>query len=103
MEIAKKDPAANILVLCDDADVFGLLLHFYKAEQLDKNPEIVPTVLALHALTGCDSVASTYGIGKATAISVAKKGFRLDKLVRESFAIPDIVEQASAFMGACFG
>ena len=32
--IAKRDPAANILVLCDDTDVFALLLYFYWNEKL---------------------------------------------------------------------
>jgi len=43
--------------------------------------DIVPSVLALHALTGCDSVAATYGIGKTKAIKVSRQGQAFDQLV----------------------
>ena len=39
-------------------------------ETAHKHADIVPSVLALHALTGCDSVAATYGVGKTTTIAI---------------------------------
>ena len=35
---------------------------------------ILTNILQLHAITGCDTVAQTYGIGKPTAISALEKG-----------------------------
>jgi len=73
-------------VVSDDTDVFALLLYFYWNEKLQStmtmqspikglccidiketsriHSDIVPSVLAIHAITGCNSVAATYGIGK---------------------------------------
>ena len=81
------------VVICDDTDVFVLLLHFVstgdiKAHVLmqstslesnnvtdinatfEKHEAIVPNILAAHALTGCDTVGTYFGIGKATVIKV---------------------------------
>ena len=42
--------------------------------------DILLSVLALHALTGCDSVVASYGIGKTKAIKVSGQGHALDQL-----------------------
>ncbi len=94
ISVAKEDPGSRVSVVCDDTDVFALLLHFYSLEKLessltmqspvhgrscidmketaDTNSDIIPQILALHALTGCDSVAARWN-WKNTAIAVAKK------------------------------
>ncbi|KAG0712182.1 hypothetical protein GWK47_019033 [Chionoecetes opilio] len=72
-------------------------------ETARKHSAIVPELLALHALTGCDSVAATYGIGKTKAIAVARKGYTLDQLGKSLANIVEVTEQAAAFMGACYG
>ena len=78
------------IVVADDTDVFLLLLHFCNTKDIrchvlmaspisgrtvidiaatvDKHKCIIPNLLAAHALTGCDTVACTFGIGKATGI-----------------------------------
>ena len=75
----------SIIVISDDADVFILLAHFYIHEKLTfqlsmqgtnpsrtlvdiaatdaKHQEIIPYLLAAHALSGCDTVAHMWGIG----------------------------------------
>ncbi len=40
----------------------------------EANKSIVPGLLAAHAISGCDTVASYYGIGKGKALKVLKKG-----------------------------
>ena len=69
-----------IRVLCDDTDVFVLLLHFYSLMKtscplimesffkdrqcidikatVTKHKDIIPHILAAHALSGCDTVAA---------------------------------------------
>ncbi|KAG0718792.1 hypothetical protein GWK47_051785 [Chionoecetes opilio] len=86
IHLAKEDPESHVRVVCDDTDVFALLAYHYLSEKLQssltmqspiigrscidvketarKHSAIVPELLALHALTGCDSVAATYGLGK---------------------------------------
>ena len=80
-------PAAQnkvcIKVICDDIDVFALLLHHYNMNSLKckvymegtslkrnifaigatvaKDKEIVPKLIAVHVLTGCDTV-SYFGV-----------------------------------------
>jgi len=75
-----------IKVISDDTDVFVMLVHYYQKCSLTCTPlmksnskaktltDIVATVkqhtdiacqlLAAHAFTGCDTVASMFGIGK---------------------------------------
>ena len=85
----------SINAICEDTDVFILLCHFCNSEEwnakvfmngltkdssttisinktVKKHKSIVPSILAAHALTGCDSVSKLYGIGKAKAISALK-------------------------------
>ena len=83
--------------MSDDADIFAELLHFryygaftakhvYMESPLrgravididatvQNNISIIPGLLAAHVLSGCDSVASYYGIGKGIALKVLRAG-----------------------------
>ena len=82
--IVAENGASNICVVCDDTDVFVLLIHFYCREKLDcnvsmespiagrsvidikatanKHRDIADNLPGLHALTGCDSTSYIYGI-----------------------------------------
>ena len=85
------------VVIADDTDVFVLLVHFKHASSLgdgpiymesplqqrgvididatvEKNRSIIPGLLAAHALSGCDTVASYYGIGKGKVLKVLRGG-----------------------------
>ena len=64
---------------------------------------IIPAILPLHALTGCDSVAATYGLGKTKAITVARKGYTLDLLGQPMADNDKVVKQATVFIAACYG
>eukprot|EP00745_Piridium_sociabile_P037812 TRINITY_DN68984_c0_g1_i6.p1 TRINITY_DN68984_c0_g1~~TRINITY_DN68984_c0_g1_i6.p1 ORF type:complete len:1121 (+),score=248.01 TRINITY_DN68984_c0_g1_i6:81-3443(+) len=119
------DPDARVLALADDTDVFVLLLFFYGHCSLNsaiymqspvygrhcidinathlKHSAIVPDLLAIHALSGCDSVAATYGIGKTTALKVASKGHRLNFLGDLTVDVTQVVKQATEFMAASYG
>ena len=119
------DPGARVLVLADDTDVLVLLLFFYGECALSsaifmqspvygrhcidisatylRHSAIVPDLLAIHALSGCDSVAATYGIGKTTALKTATKGLRLNLLGDLTVDIKQVVKQATEFMAACYG
>ena len=76
------------IVVADDTDIFVLLLHFCHtgeirsktymqrtdkgssskvmdiAATLANHKPIIPNLLAAHGLTGCDTVASYFGLGK---------------------------------------
>ena len=94
--IAQHEIASSLLddksvhVVCDDTDVLALLIHFYRSHckgstMIMSSPikdravidikataaahsDIAPDVLAIHGLSGADTVSSLYGIGKATAL-----------------------------------
>jgi len=125
IHIAKEDSESTVSVVSDDIDVFALLLYFYWSEKLQPtmtmqspikgrscidiketsriHSDIVRSVLALHALTGCDSVAATYGIGKTKAIKVSRQGHALDQLDQSTADFTDVVKQSTDFMAACCG
>ena len=86
-------------VLSEDTDVFVLLIHFYKhfspscqifmapfqlgskvislAKTVDENLSIVPSLLAGHGLSGCDTVAAYSGIGKKTLVKVLRQKIQI--------------------------
>ena len=91
-----------LVIVADDTDVFVLLLHYRHAGALHANSvymqspiqnrtvididatvenhlSVVPHLLSAHALTGCDTVASYYGIGKGMALKVLKAGILIHK------------------------
>ena len=70
------------------------------------NLSIVPGLLAAHALTGCDTVASFYGIGKGKALKVLKSGNYKLSLIGDT-GLPmaqygKLIEEASRFLLACY-
>ena len=80
----------SINVICDDTDVFVLLMYFYNEKCLycivimerpvacrsvidigasaAQHKEVVKQLPKDHALTGCDTVSYIYGIDKVTAL-----------------------------------
>lgn len=92
----------QVNVISDDTDVFLLLLHYYYNEGLSipmymespirgrllidikttvqKHRDIVPDLLAAHALSGCDTTACHFGIGKCKVVKVLEKGHSLSLL-----------------------
>lgn len=92
----RNNETSDITVISDDTDVFILLLHYYHSgsmknritmespikertvidigKTVEKHVSIVNELLPAHALTGCDTVACCYGVGKGTALKVLKVG-----------------------------
>lgn len=120
-----QDPQARVSVIADDTDVFVLLLHHYAAQHLQcpmimqspihgrscvdipatvkQHADIIPQILALHAISGCDTVAATYGVGKVSAISVAKKGITLNSVGKVDCDLDQVEAEATTFIVACYG
>ena len=115
--------AKCVSVICDDTDVFLLLLHFYNLCKLKcslfmegtseertivdigatvkKHQTIVPYLLAAHAISGCDTVPYCYSIGKGSVLKALSKGVKLEKLGERNEPLPDMIKEATAFMGEC--
>ena len=56
-----------------------------------------------HALTGCDTVACCYGVGKGSALKVLKDGNSLSLLGVIDVPMESVIVQATRFMSACYG
>ena len=89
-------------VISDDTDVFTLLCYHHQKRGssarvmmepsvnervcvdisaiVKKHSNIIPQILAIHAIGGFDTVAASYGIVKLKAIATSDKGFLLDSL-----------------------
>ena len=115
----------TIHVICDDTDVFVLLVHFVASEGLrskiflvptrptrntinigatvNKHAEIAKYLLPLHALTGCDTVSTLYEIGKVKALKILKQGHHTPLLGDNEQYEEDLETQAVAFIAKCYG
>ena len=118
--------AHTALVVADDTDIFVLLLHFcYHGEisgtvlmaspvhgravldinaSVEKHQAIIPDLLAAHALTGCDTVAPYFGIGKGTALKILRRSqYSLAYLGNVGIPMLQVTNQATLFVLACYG
>ena len=119
------DETTMIDVVCDDTDVFVLLLHFFRQENIttnirmvgtssnrkvvdikatsEKNADIVKHILpASHVISGCDTVSQFFGIGKGT-VKTLKAKYTLENLGNVEADFDQVVEEATGFVGACYG
>ena len=114
-------------VLSDDSDVFALLIFWYNRTGITapvymESPkhstktcvdikqsalgcvDIVGNILQVHAITGCDTVNSFYGIGKPTALAAARTGeYLLTELGSLNASINDVITEGTKFISACYG
>ena len=114
-----------IKIICDDTDVFLLLLPYYYYSSLDctvlmegtstdhkmcdirdtvqAHEHIIPDLLAAHALTGCNSTAYMWGLGKATTVKVLGKGYTLRKMGDTEADIYSVISEATRYVCPCYG
>ena len=115
----------HVTILADDTDVYALLLYHYLQQDLqtpmvmespikertvvdicatvEKHRGIVPAILAGHALSGCDTVAACFGVGKGKMLKVLNSGIPLGKIGNIQANWSDVMKQATKFTAACFG
>ena len=120
--------AKKVLVVADDTDIFVLQLHLCCQGDIpastsvlmvspirdravidinatvDLHRDIIPDLLAAHGLTGCDTVATYFGIRKAAALRVLTSGVHALTYVGDRRRIlTEITAQATPFILACYG
>ena len=116
------------LIVADDTDVFVLLLHFCCKEDIpasmsvlmispihgrsmtdinatvNQYHDIILNLLAAHGLTGCDTVAPYFGIGKSVALNVLRSGVHsLSHIGDTNCTLSDIMSQATPYILNCYG
>ena len=130
---AIEEGATCVKFISDDTDVFVLLLHFYIEQSLsatvffeetgsnrnvtdirktaEKQKDVVPSLLAAHSLSGCDSMPKLYGfcpcckntrcnIWEKQVLMLFKKGKRLMLLTMAS-PTQQICQKSGAFFKLC--
>ena len=118
--------AKSVLIIADDTDVFVLLCHFVynnviKGQVRMASPkrdrsvidinatvflhkDVMSNLLAAHGLTGCDTVATYFGIGKLTVTKVIRNNtHNLDALGNTNGTLLDALKPATAFVLSCYG
>ena len=125
LSITNEGETCTIKVIADDTDVFVLLLYYYNKYNLDfcivmedtskdrkcvdikatvqKHKEIIPKLPSAHSLSGCDTVAQCWGIGKAKVVKVLQTGVQITSVGDTAANLPDILCEATAFTAACYG
>ena len=68
-----------------------------------KHRDIMKNLLPAHALSGCDTTAWHFGIGKCTVIKVLKDGYDLSPVGNVDAPLLKVIAQATHFISACYG
>ena len=112
-------------VISADTDVFVLLCSMYLEKSwsaaevymqdfnsntnvisikktVEKNKDIIPSLISLHALTGCDTGPQLFGIRKGKAHNVVKK-IPLTSLGNEAADYDEFIEEGKRFVPQCYG
>lgn len=125
LKVAIDEGAQCVKIICDDTDVFILLMHYYHLfkwncdvlmvgtsgerrvisiqEAINQHEGDVDSLLALHALSGCDTVPQMSGIGKKKALNALRKGNILSNLGNIDSPLQSVVNEACQFIAACYG
>ena len=116
-----------VLVVADDSDIFVLLLHFCHQGRIsckvlmvspiqgrsilhftsaaEEHSSIVPDLLAVYAVTWCDTVTSYFGVGKGGAMKCLRHCQLSLSLLgnTDGLLFSEVVDQATRpFVVACY-
>ena len=119
-----KANADNILVVADDTNIF-VLCHFIfntiRSQVKMVSPEkgrkmtdinctvlehmdVMDNLLATRGLSGCDTVATYFNIGKTTALKIlGRNAYPLNAFDNMDRSLQDATQQATPFILSCYG
>lgn len=123
--IFKEKKQTVVKVLSNDTDVFVLLCsHFLKFnwsslqlymgtfgedtkmisinKSVADNYEIIPSLAAVHAISGCDYVPMMFGIGKLKALKAAYK-MHLKHIGDIAADLDEVIKEGKQFVAECYG
>jgi hypothetical protein len=124
VDSAVREGKTSIKVISSDTDVCVLLCSIYISQgwgdaeiyiqdfnddkniisvnkTVEKHKDLIPSLIALHAISGCDTVPMMFGIGKVKALSAVKK-FPLLLLGKEDANIDEVLKEAKQFVAQCY-
>jgi len=73
------------------------------AEMAKEHSGTVANLLAMHCLSGCDTVAQLFGIGKGAALMSLKARHCLNKFGYLHIAVAEVISEATQFVAQCYG
>ena len=122
--ILKEEGKKSVNVLSSDTDVFVLLcFHFANhwapkdvymdpfsggsklisiKKLVNAKQHIMPSLVALHAISGCDTVPMMFGIGKVKSLKVVKK-VPLIHIGEGNAELEEVIDKGKRFVGKCYG
>lgn len=74
-----------------------------KIKNVNPQNDIVIDLLPAHAISGCDTVASYFGIGKGSVIKTLKAGYHLTSIGNVLAPFQQLSSEATNFVSACYG
>lgn len=75
----------------------------YISETVQRNNAIILSLINTHALSGCDTVACNYGIGKSKSVKVLQSGYSITAKEDGNADLTVVIRGASTFVSACNG
>ena len=125
MVLVAREPNTGVSVISDDTDVFVILLYYYQKLNLttvvikdspvqerttidiratvNEHKDIIPDLPAAHALTGSDTTAGYFGIGKGTAVKVLRsQKSTLNSVGDFSCNFEDVLQESTRFIAECY-
>ena len=125
MVVVATEENKGISVISDDTDVFALLLHYYVEQKLtglvimespvkdrvtidirataNANRNIIPDLLAAHALSGCDTSSCYFGIGKGKVVKTLRtQNYPVSLLGDPNADFEQVLKQSINFVAACY-
>ena len=119
------DEQKHVTIVADDTDMYALLLYHYLQQGLqipmvmespikertvigiratvEKHQGIIPAILTGHALSGCDTVAACFGVGKGKMLKALNSGVSVDMISNIQADWSDVMKQATKFTASCYG
>jgi hypothetical protein len=67
---------------------------------ITKHTDVIMDLLPMHALSGCDTVTSYFGIGKGKVINTLKECHDLSAIGNPAATLEEVIQQATHFISA---
>ena len=71
-------------------------------KSVNAKQHIMPSLVALHAISGCDTVPMMFGIGKVKSLKVVEK-VPLVHIGEVNAELEEVIDQEKRFLAKCYG
>ena len=80
------------------------LIDINSTSSVEKHHSVMNNLLAAHDVTGCDTIATYFGIGKGVALKALRPNVHnLSKVGDTHSSFQDAIQQSAWFMLSCYG